>query len=72
MKYYRSIALAAMFAGLLAVPALAQTTTPQTEASTPMPDAGVKKAAPAPVKHVHHVSHHRAAKAATPAPGTSK
>jgi len=71
MKYYRSIALAATLAGGLALPALAQTVAPAPKAdvSTPMPDAGVKKVAPAPVKHVHHA--HKLAKS-TPAPTSAR
>jgi hypothetical protein len=72
MKYYRSLALAASLVAGLALPAFAQTAAPDATpaptagTSAPLPDAGVKKAAPAPVKHVHHVSHHKAAKVATP------
>jgi len=67
MKYYRSLALAAALAGGLALPALAQTVAPAPKAdvSTPVPDVGVKKASPMPVKHVHHT--HKTAKSA-PAP----
>jgi hypothetical protein len=67
MKYYRSLALAASLAAGVALPALAQTPAtpaPAAATATKLPDAGVKKAAPATVKHVHHVSRH---KAATPA-----
>jgi hypothetical protein len=62
MKYYRSVALAALLAGGLAVPALAQTVSapaPKADASTAMPDVGVKKA-PTPVKHARHT--HKPAK----------
>ena len=74
MKYYRSVALAIALAGGLALPAFAQTPAPTPDAtvaspagtSTPMPDAGIKKATPAPTRHVRHVSHHRRAKLETP------
>ena len=69
MKYYRNIALAAALATGMALPALAQPTgtpAPTTETTAPLPDAGVKKAAPEPVKHTHHTTHK--AKTAKPAP----
>jgi hypothetical protein len=72
MKYYRSLALAASLAAGLALPAFAQTASPGAApapaagTSAPMPDAGVKKQAAAPVKHVHHVSRHKTAKPVTP------
>jgi hypothetical protein len=65
MRYYRSLALAASLAAGLALPAVAQTVAPKPDATTPMPDAGVKKAAPTAVKHTHHATHH-VAKPTTP------
>jgi hypothetical protein len=74
--YFRQIALAAILAGSVALPALAQTTPPDTDApkadtSSPMPDAGVKKAPAPTVKHKHHTTH-LAHKAKTDAPAKAK
>jgi len=71
MKYYRSLALAAALAGGLSLPALAQTVAPAPKAdvSTPVPDVGVKKAAPTPAKHARHT--HKLAKS-TPAPTSAR
>jgi hypothetical protein len=61
--YFRKIALASVLASGFVLPALAQTASPdvtlapQADSSSPIPDAGVKKATPTPVKHAHHVSH---------------
>jgi len=60
MMYYRSLALAVSLASGLALPAFAQTPAPQPAAAAPMPDAGLKKAAPMAVKHTHHAAHLRA------------
>jgi hypothetical protein len=60
MKYYRSLALAASLAAGLALPAAAQN-------AAPMPDAGVRKAAPTPVNHTHRVTHHGAKAVSAPA-----
>jgi hypothetical protein len=67
MKYYRSLALAASLAAGLALPASAQTAAPRPDTTTPMPDAGVSKAAPTPVKHTHHAAHHTAKPTTPPA-----
>lgn len=69
MKFYRNIALAAALAAGMALPALAQTAdapAPKTETTAPLPEAGVKKATPAPVKHTHHTT--LKSKTAKPAP----
>jgi hypothetical protein len=69
--YYRKIALAALLASGLALPALAQTAAPAAQADTtnPIPDVGVKKAPAPTVKHVRHTSHtmHKAKSAPTKA-----
>ena len=74
MTQFRSIALAAGLIASAAWPALAQTASPDpapaapaaTQPDAPIPDSGIKKAAPE--TRTHHKSHrHMHAKASVPA-----